>query len=96
MYANDLITLSELKVKLTSIIEELKSLDMDLDQIEQSTRTLNNSEQIIHRYTEEILCFLNLETVTNADMRRILDHISVSRDGNVRIVLRKFEDMENL
>ena len=27
------------------------------------------------------------------DMRRILDHISVNKDGSVRVVLKKFEEM---
>ena len=94
MYANDLITLSELKAKMASIMEELKSVDLDLDQIEQSTRILNNAEQVIRRYTDEILRFLELDTITNQDMRRVLDHISVNRDGNVRIVLKEFKDME--
>ena len=95
MYANDLITLSELKAKLSIILEELKTVDMDLVQIEQSARILNNAEQVIRRYTEEILRFLELDTVTNADMRRVIDHISVNRDGNVRIVLKKFEDLDH-
>ena len=95
MYANDLITLPELKNKLPAILEELKAVDMDLEQIEQSARILNNAEQVIRRYTEEILRFLELNTVTNADMRRVIDHISVNRDGNVRIVLKKFEDLEH-
>lgn len=95
MYANDLITLSELKAKLSIILEELKTVDMDLVQIEQSARILNNAEQVIRRYTEDILRFLELDTVTNADMRRVIDHISVNRDGNVRIVLKKFEDLDH-
>ena len=37
--------------------------------------------------------FLELETVTNMDMRRILDHTSVNKDGSVRVVLKKFEEM---
>ena len=96
MYANDLITLSELKGKLASSMEALKTADTDLEQIEQSARILNNAEHVIHRYTEEILRFLDLNTITNADMRRVLDHITVNRDGNVRIILKKFEDMENI
>lgn len=96
MYANDLITLSELKAKMSSILDELKAVDVDLDQIEQSARILNNAEQVIRRYTDEILRFLELDTITNQDLRRVLDHISVNRDGNVRIVLKKFEDMENI
>lgn len=95
MYANDLITLSELKAKLSSIMEELKTVDMDLEQIEQSARLRNNAESVIRRYTEEILRFLELDTITNTDMRRVLDHISVNTDGTVRIILKKFENLEN-
>lgn len=94
MYANDLITLAELKVKLAEILEDLETVDMDLEQIEQSAGLLHNAESVIRRYTEEILRFLELDTITNADMRRVLDHISVSRDGNVRIIMKEFENME--
>ena len=38
--------------------------------------------------------FLKLETVTNMDLRRILDHISVNQDGTIRVVLKKLEEME--
>ena len=96
MYASDLITLSELKIKMASIMDELKAIDVDLDQTEQSTRILNNAQQIVQRYTDEILRFLELDTITNQDMRRVLDHISVNRDGNVRIVLKKLDGMENI
>ena len=48
--------------------------------------------EAVQRYTGEIQRFLELETVTNMDMRRILDHISVDREGHVRVVLRKFDD----
>lgn len=95
MYANDLITLSELKAKVSVIMEELKSVDIDLDQIEESVKILNNTEQLVRRYTEEILRFLELDTLTNADMRRVLDHISVSQHGTVRIILKNIKNMEN-
>ena len=96
MYADNLITLSELKTKLASISEELDTVDADLEKIGESVGTLKDSQQDLRRYTEEIHRFLELETVTNQDMRQILDHISVNRDGNVRIVLKKFEDMEKI
>ena len=93
MYANDLISMAELKDKLAGVAEELKSLDIDLEQIAKSAEILNNAEQIVHYYRQEITRFLELETVTNMDMRRILDHISVNKDGSVRVVLKKFEEM---
>ncbi len=96
MYANDLITMEELKASITAITESLKSLDMDMALIDQSKRIANNAENLVRRYTEEINRFLELETVTNVDMRRILDHITVDRDGNVRVVLKKISDLKCL
>ena len=93
MYANDLISMAELKDKLADIAEELKTVDLDLEKITQSAQIISNAEQIIQQYRQEILRFLKLETVTNMDMRRIIDHISVNKNGNVRVVLKKFEDM---
>ena len=93
MYANDIISIDALKGKVTSITEELKELDMDWEQRALSIKTARNTEDFIHRCTQEIHRFLELETVTNVDMRRILDYISVDRDGHVRVVLKKFEDI---
>ena len=95
MYANDLITMSELKVKLARVMDELKAVDMDLEHIEQSTRIISNAEDLIRQCTEEIVRFLELETVTNMDMRRVIDHISVNKDGNIRVSLKKIEDLVN-
>ncbi len=94
MYANDLITMSELKAKLALIMEELQAADMDLKRIEQTANVLNNTQLLIKRYTDEIIHFLELKTVNNMDMRRILECIIVDRDGNVRIKLKKFENIE--
>lgn len=93
MYANDLLTMPDLKAKLAQIMDELKVVDMDLEQIEQSARIRNNAEEIISRYTDEILQFLELDTITNMDMRRVVDHISVNKDGSVRVILKKLEDL---
>ena len=90
MYANDLITMDELKDKLAAITDDLKDLDIDLNQLSLSQKVTSRAEEIIQGYTEEIQRFLELETVTNMDMRRIVDHISVDRDGHVDVVLKKF------
>jgi len=93
MYANDLINMAELKDKLASVAEELKAVDMDLAQIARSAQILSSAEHPIPYYLQEITRFLELETVTNMDMRRIIDHISVNKNGTVRVVLKKFEAM---
>lgn len=88
MYASDILSLTELKEKITGITEELNALDRALTQLAPG----NKAVEAVQRYTGEIQRFLELETVTNMDMRRILDHISVDREGHVRVVLRKFDD----
>ena len=91
MYANNLISMAELKDKVAGITEELNSLETDLMKVMQTTDLLNNTETIALRFRREISRFLEFETVTNMDLRRILDHISVNKDGTVRVVLKDFE-----
>lgn len=93
MYANDLLSLEELKEKLAGITEELKAVDLDLEKLALAAQLRSNAEKITRYYRREIERFLALETVTNVDMRRLIDHITVSREGNVHVVLRKFEEM---
>lgn len=88
MYASDILSLTELKEKITGIAEELNALDRALARLAPGKKAM----ETVQRYTGEIQRFLELETVTNMDMRRILDHISVDREGHVRVVLRKFDD----
>ena len=91
LYANDLISMEELKDKLAVIAEERRALD--LEQTAQSAQSATNAEQIKAHYRQKILQFLELETFTNVDMRRIVDRIIVDKNGNVRVVLKKFEEM---
>lgn len=88
MYASDILSLTELKEKITGITEELNALDRALARLAPGKKAV----ETVQRYTGEIQRFLELETVTNMDMRRILDHISVDREGHIRVVLRKFDD----
>ena len=92
MYVNDLLSLDELKAKLAGITEELRSVDLDLEKLARAAQLRGNAGAITRYYRREIGRFLELETVSNVDMRRLIDRITVSRDGNVHVVLRKFED----
>lgn len=92
MYANDAMTMTELKEKTAAIAEELKKLDFTLGQSEQVLRQ-EREAGIICR---EIERFLSLETATNLDMRKILDRITVNMDGTVHIILKRLKDVPPL
>ena len=92
MYANDVITMQELKTKTSAISEELMALTYQIKARQSAVVIQQNREALVAQYTEEIHRFLELDTVTNVDMRKIIDHISVNKNGNVRIFLRKIDE----
>lgn len=94
MYANDVMTMAELKEKTAQIAKELAALDDSLKLLERSIAVQRNSENLVKLYIIEIERFLKLETVTNLDLRRIVERISVNRDGTVRIILKKLDDLD--
>lgn len=96
MYANDIMTISELKEKTSLIQRELEALDFTLRQYEQSLTAQQKNEDVVNHYIQEIERFLSLETVTNLDMRRIVDRISVNMDGTVNIILKKLDGVSPL
>ena len=87
MYASGLITMAALKDKLTAISEELKALDRVSPEI-------RNREEPALDLPQEITRFLDLETVTNSDMRQIIHRITVDQEGNVRVMVKNFEESE--
>ena len=93
MYANDVMTMAELKEKPAQIAKELVTLDDSLKLLERSIAAQRNSENLVKLYIMEIERFLKLETATNLDLRRIVEQISVNRDGTVRIILKKLDDL---
>lgn len=93
MYANDVMTMAELKAKTAQITKELSELDDSLKRLQRSAAVQQNSENSVKPYKMEIERFLALETATNLDLRKIIDCISVNRDGKVQIILKKLEDL---
>ena len=85
LYANDLLTIEELRERLAALDRELQTVAQQLDAPVQPDRSAG--------YTARIEEFLTLQTVTNADLRRLIDRITVSRDGNIQVVLRKLEEV---
>lgn len=94
MYANDIISMEELKTQITKITEELQSLNCELERWARSLEARKHADSFLKQYVQEIERFLHLETMTNMDLRKIIDHISVNKNGNVRIILKKLENMD--
>lgn len=85
MFANDLISLTDLKSKLADISDALQILSGALSQLEESA---DNPELHLQQYRRQIADFMELKTITNMDLRQIIDHIAVTKDGTVRIIMK--------
>lgn len=78
LYANELMDLRELQEKSAAIAAELAALDRQPERAEASAA--------------EVEAFLRLETALNQELRQLIERVSVSREGRVRIVLRQLEE----
>ena len=90
MYAADVMTMVVLKEKTSYINREIKGLTAQLGQNNISDKIGKTSIDQIRIYKEEIEKFLALENITNGDLRKIITHIVVNREGEIKIYLRNF------
>ena len=81
MYASGLITMAALKEKLAAISEALEALDSTSG--EDGSRTYTPVD-----FAGEIARFLDLETMTNGDLRQIIERITVDQQGNVKVIFK--------
>lgn len=91
MCANGFLSISDLQTKIQRIAEELQTIDWNLEHITQTPQSMHTTEEVIRQCTDEIHRLLELENISNMDMRQIIDRITINRDGYVRVILKKFE-----
>ena len=91
MYANELMSIDALKEKMGKLHGELEAIDSTLEQMKQAAEAPSHCQIDKEYYAAEIHRFLDLETITNADLRKVIDHILVYKDGTVQILLKNLE-----
>ena len=90
LYLQDLIAMDQLEVMLQKIDEEADVVSKKL--MEWSAYTINSAEklkELARGYAEEIERFLRFETITNMDLRRIIESITVFPDKKITINIKK-------
>ena len=70
-------------------IDELREI-IDQTEISDNIEKTNIDKTCI--YTEQIESFLALESVTNGDLRKIINQITVNREGEIKIYFRNFSE----
>ena len=93
MYVDELISREELNAKLKSINADLERVKNELTITEYN---LNRSEMLDTLLAQTFTNMENvtvLSTVTNAQLKKIIDRIEVDRNGNIDIFLKTFDEI---
>lgn len=91
MYTNDIIDLTALRDQGLPLNAEIQDLTKRLSASDPQEKSPAADWERRMGFEKEVRRFLNLETVTNADMRRIVDKIVVDHNRTVEIVLKKYD-----
>lgn len=81
LYAEGLLTLEALR-------DKQSALEAALAEGEAALQSLPPPEEDSRKVDQAIREFLSLETMTNGDLRRLIDHIQADREGRVTVVFR--------
>lgn len=96
MYANEIITMSELKKKIDPIKRSISELEAELSGASAVEQKVIDAEAAAKKYFEQVESFLNMKNITNIDMRKIIDHATVSMSGELKIYLKKAETIDKI
>lgn len=96
LYADDLITRTELDEKLGGSKEEVARLEEELRQAQMADMTDGDVERIIQRVMEGLKDFVSVRRLNNAQLKQLIEKIEVDEDGSVDVYLRLFSETEKL
>ena len=93
MYADDLISRDELNAKIGGMRKEVERLENELHMVELNIDKGDQLADLIQDTFSSIEKITDIRSMTNAQLKRIVQKILVDKDGNVDIYLRLFGDL---
>ena len=93
MFTDEIISRKELNEKLGGSLKELERLENELKMVSYHITRSEQLENILNNTFKEIESITDLRSMTNAQLKRIIQKIEVDKDGNVDIYLRLFGDL---
>lgn len=88
MFANDIISIDELKTKTNDIESQKTNLQKEIELNAQIINKLKNKNSIAIELLNKIEQFLSLENWTNTALREIIDRITVNKNGTITFYLK--------
>lgn len=93
MYTDDLISREELNAKIGGMRKEMERLENELHLIELNITKGDQLEELIKSTFSTMENCVDIRSLTNAQLKRIIQNIEVDAEGHVDIYLRLFGDL---
>ena len=81
LYMNDLLSLEEYKVETAKLQEQISIIESMISKHENSTSKQDKKVLIAELQKKSIGDFLNSKTLTNADLKKVIEYIKVGKSG---------------
>lgn len=93
MYVDELISREELNSKLKSINAELSHIKNELTIIEYNIDRSHMLESILEQTFADMESVTDLSSISNAQLKKIIDRIEIDKDGNIDIYLKLLSEI---
>lgn len=93
MYVDELISREELNSKLKSINAELSHIKNELNIIEYNIDRSQMLESILEQTFSDMESVTDLSSISNAQLKKIIDRIEIDKDGNIDIYLKLLSEI---
>ena len=93
MYTDDLISREELNEKIGGMRKEIERLENELKMVSYHLTKGEQLEAILNSTFKQLEDITDVQEMTNAQLKRLINKIEVDKDGNVDIYLRLIGDL---
>lgn len=94
MFEVDAITIEELKERTAELNMSINKYEKELAAIQGNTSILGRIDELVKKYCSSIQAVLSADVIDNAMLRKVIDKIVVNVDGEIRVFLKLFSDLE--
>ena len=93
MYTDDMISREEMREKMSAVNADIEKIENELKLITYNLSKGNQLEELLSRTFQTVDDIIAMEEITNAQLKLVIQKITVTHDGNCDIYLRLFGDI---
>ncbi len=94
MFEVDVITLAELKERTAELNAAIAKYENELRVIRGNPYRINRIDELVGKYCSSIQGVLTVDIIDNAMLRKVIDKIVVTVEGEIQVYFRLFSDLD--